>query len=229
MQQFKHYSFDMWGTLIKPNPEYKQKRGEYFVEHLKRKSAIIDIESVDPVMLDVWEYFDKCSKLFGRAPNPLEMYAMVVFRLTGSLENVTPLDISLMYRDLERIFLKYHPTLYDDDTARVIQELYERGNTLSILSNTSFIKGNTLSQVLDKLDVGKFFSFQGYSDEIGFSKPHHNVFRYVDEMVKMRFGHEVEDVIHIGDKELEDGQGAYEYGFGHMVINSNSYTIKDLL
>lgn len=36
MQKFKHYSFDLWLTLIKSNPEFKLKRTIFFYDKFNR-------------------------------------------------------------------------------------------------------------------------------------------------------------------------------------------------
>lgn len=228
MHQYKHYSFDVWQTLIRRSNDYKEKREEYFRFYFAKKGRTLEKGELDAVMIEVWNYFDQHSKLFGKAPNPLEMYAMVIFRITGKLEGISMLEMQSLYKDLERLFLKYPPHVYDSDTIPVLEELKSRGKTLSILSNTSYIKGCTMRAALDKLGIGLFFQTQIYSDELGYSKPHEKCFRAVDIEAGRNYA-VTEEVIHVGDKELEDGQGAYEAGFGYFIINSNSYTIKDLL
>ena len=230
MKQFKHYSFDVWNTLIRRNEEYREKREEYFHFYFLKRGVKLEKGRLDEVMVEVWDYFDQHSKLFGKAPNPLEMYAMLIFRVTGKLTGISVLEMQSLYADLERLFLKYPPSLYDNNTRFVLEELDKRGKTLSILSNTSFIKGSTIKQALEILDIDKHFKFMLFSDVLGFSKPHEVCFQEVASNVASIHGIiPSDDIIHIGDKELEDGQGAYEAGFAYLVINSNSYTIKDLL
>jgi len=225
MQQHKHYSFDLWDTLIKPNPRFKKERAKYFHTICHKMGLLRNRDEIEDTFKEVWKYFDSISKLFGKAPNYLEMYAMVIFRLTGSLKNLTPLKMQLMYKDVEKLFLENPPSLYDEDTYGVLEELQIRGKTLSLLSNTSFIHGDTLDQVLEILDIKHRFVFRLYSDKIGYSKPCQECFRMVDD----KLPYDVEDIIHVGDDIVNDGMGAQEYGFSHMIINSNQFTIKDLL
>jgi len=230
--QHKHYSFDLWDTLIRPNPEYKEQRKRYFHIYLLTKHGILrNGDEIEEAFQETWKYFDQVSRLFGKAPNCLEMYAMVLFKLTGKLTNLTPLKMELIYKELEQLFLKYPPTLYDNDTKDVLQELKMRAKTMSLLSNTSFIRGKTLDVVLETLGIKNHFLFRIYSDELGYSKPHRECFRAVDD----KLPYDIEDVMHVGDSELYDGAGAHEYGFGYMIINQPKhqagahYTIKDLL
>lgn len=227
MHLHKHYSFDVWGTLIYRNDEYRQAREEYFKRFFMRKGRTLESGELDKMMIDVWNYFDQRSKLFGHAPNPLEMYAMVIFRITGKLDGISMLEMHSLYADLERLFLTHPPYLFSD-TKEVLEELKNRGRTLSILSNTSYIKGSTITKALEIREISDLFKFQLYSDEVGYSKPHEKFFKKIEVYLREDDIDNTE-IIHVGDKELEDAQGAHDAGFDYFVINSNSYTIKDLL
>ena len=42
MAFYKHYSFDLWLTLIKSNPRFKQERTSYFYEKFNTKNKSIE-------------------------------------------------------------------------------------------------------------------------------------------------------------------------------------------
>lgn len=225
MKVYTHYSFDLWGTLIKPNPEFKKKRAGYFHIYFLKHGVFRTGDEIDEAFRSVWAYFDRYSQLFNKAPNPMEMYAMLIFKLRGSLKDISRLEMQFLYKDVEMLFLAYPPTLYDDDTLPVLQELRLRDKSLSLLSNTSFIKGSTLDKVLETLNIKEHFLFRLYSDEIGFSKPGEECFSMVHE----KSSHPKDKIIHVGDDDSTDGIGALYYGFDHMIINTTELTIKDLL
>lgn len=223
--EYRHYSFDLWGTLIRGNPKFKTERAKYFQRYTNKHGRVLSLDYVESIITEVWRYFDALSRMNGKSAQSLDMYAMVIFRLKGDLEGITPLEISGVYRTMERLFLENPPSLYDEDTKFVLEELALRGKTMSLLSNTSYTKGSTLSFLLRSMGILDKFLFTLFSDETGLAKPNREFFRMVDRSLS----YDTEDIIHIGDDELCDGIGAQEYGFGHMIINSNSYTIKDLL
>ena len=227
--EYRHYSFDLWGTLIRANERFKKKRLEYFHSYFLRRGCLVPTDEIEAIIVNVWKYFDALSQMNGKSPDALEMYAMVIFRATGNLKGITPLEMAVIYNDIEKIFLENPPTLWDEDTKPVLKELALRGKTMSLLSNTSYTKGSTLSIVLGRMGILQKFLFTLFSDEHNLSKPNREFFRMVDKLLP----YDVEDIIHVGDNELCDGIGAQEYGFGHLIINQPQsrplYTIKDLL
>lgn len=225
MTDYKHYSFDFWNTLFRSNPEFKKERTRYFHLYLLKKGSLIDGDTIDRTFSEVADYFNNVSKLFGKAPNALEMYAMVIFKLTGSFKNISQLEMELVYKEVEKLFLYNPPLIYDDDTINVLRELSIRGKTLSILSNTCYIRGNTIDKMLEMKGLKNIFSFRLYSDDIGYSKPSKQSFMALDSRTKYL----AQDIIHVGDDQVNDGNGATDYGIAHRIINSNSFTIKDLL
>lgn len=42
MSSYRHYSFDLWLTLIRSNPAFKQKRTEYFHQNFNYSHKSID-------------------------------------------------------------------------------------------------------------------------------------------------------------------------------------------
>jgi len=223
MHQYKHYSFDMWGTLIKPNDDFTLYRaGHIWEKYNPLKRSHLEIVAI---IKEVGNYADSWNLFTGRSMSATEMYTMVMYRVRGTLNGLTKLDLEVLYMEIEKIFMEYPPTPYSDDTIPTLKELRSRGKSISILSNTSYIRGKTLNKVLRKSGMAAHFNFAIYSDEHDASKPNYELFRVLGD--KSAFN--TEDIIHIGDSEIMDGAGAHEAGLGHFVINSNSYTIKDLL
>lgn len=223
--EYRHYSFDMWNTLIKPNPNFSKMRTHHMHINLLKQGKLVDGEKIDMAFREVGEYHDSYCEMTGKSPDAFDLYAMVLYKLKGNLKSIKSLDIELLYKEIEEIFLQNPPALYDEDTLDVLNELQKRGKTMSILSNTAFIRGDTLDKVLKMYGIYDHFVFTFYSDQFDLSKPNMEFFRKVD----YELPYDTEHVIHVGDNELADRIGAQEYGFGHMIINSNSYTIKDLL
>lgn len=226
MHQYKHYSFDMWGTLIKPNDDFTLYRAGHIWSNYNGKDENKKTHlQVVAIIREVGKYADEWNLFTGRSMSPLEMYTMVLYRVRGTLNGLTRLTLELLYKEIEQIFLQYHPTVYSDDTIPALEELRRRGKYMSILSNTAYIRGATLNKVLRMLNIATYFNFAVYSDTHDLSKPNYELFRVVGDKSPFH----TEDIIHVGDSEIMDGAGAHEAGFGHFIINSNSYTIKDLL
>lgn len=222
----RHYSFDLWMTLIKSNPTFKNARARYLHGRLCEGGKIpLTIEEIKDIVNQVDVECNARNEMSGEHINALEMYAMVVFRMQGHLKNVSLPQLQVMYNDIKEIFYQYPPTYYDGNTILVLEELKERGFTMSILSNTGFITGGTLLPVLKNLRISNKMMFMDFSDKTGYSKPSGRAFRNAHKQL----AYQREEVMHVGDNEDADGIGAKFYGFIPQIINSNSLTIKDLL
>jgi putative hydrolase of the HAD superfamily len=138
-----------------------------------------------------------------------------------------------LYADMEKLLFYYLPVVYSPVTIEVLQHLKQRGDcSLGILSNTGFIKGQTLRKVLVKLGLADFFNFQIYSDEEGMSKPNPKLFNLIVQKVKdcnKPKQISLTDIIHIGDNPAADIAGANDAGLNSLLINSNNLSILTLL
>lgn len=230
MSQYKHYSFDLWLTLIKYNPEFKQKRAEYLYHHFNRNN--IPLSEVSSIIREVDVMCNNSNEIVGKNIDAFEMYTMVLYRMGYNLSLLTYRDIQSVYHTIESIFFKYPPVLYSEETMDVLYKLKREGATLSILSNTGFIKGFTLKNVLVELGILQLFSFTLFSDEYGLSKPNNHFYLLLLNAVNKHNKHtpvKQNEILHVGDNEIADYKGAKDAGIDSLLINSNSKTIKHLL
>ena len=104
---------------------------------------------------------------------------------------------------------------------------------MNILSNTAFIKGETLRKILNEITLSEYFDFLIFSDEVGYSKPNIEIFKMMwDEILKIRKDSSIlkkEEVIHVGDNLSADIEGAKKFGFDSLQNNSNEKSIIQLL
>ncbi|MGB1573919.1 MAG: hypothetical protein ACPG85_06530, partial [Flavobacteriales bacterium] len=81
-----------------------------------------------------------------------------------------------------------------------IEPLLDRADSTSILSNTTFIPGSSISQWLER--DGWTFDFELYSDELGVGKPATAAFDRLLAEVRSRSGST--DIVHVGDDPDHD-------------------------
>ncbi|XHR94833.1 HAD family hydrolase [Mucilaginibacter sp. UC70_90] len=162
-----------------------------------------------------------------------EMYLMVISAINDNQYPLADVNIDKLYADMETLLFYYLPVLYSPVTIEVLQHLKQKGDcSLSILSNTGFIKGRTLRKVMVKLGLDTFFNFQIYSDEEGMSKPNGALFKLMVQKVKECNKLKLIDlsgIIHIGDNPAADIAGANDAGLNSLLINSNNLSILTLL
>lgn len=229
MRSFKHYSFDLWLTLIKSDPLFKIRRTNFF--HQQFNPAKKSVEDVAAIFRQVDIMCNNINEKTGKNIDADEMYLMVISMISDFAINLNAIDTDLLYQQMEELLFDNIPLLYSHETRDVLVYLKEKqACTISILSNTGFIKGSTLRKVLKRIGIYNFFDFQLYSDEVGFSKPSQKFFSLMFDEVRML--HEnctASDILHVGDNCTADIEGATLAGMNCLLINSNDNSIDTLL
>lgn len=98
--------------------------------------------------------------------------------------------------------------------------MVEHGKTINILSNTAFIQGSVLRRVLEYYELSDYISFQLYSDETGYSKPNKEVFDMVFHKANNANDVSRAEIVHIGDNEIADFEGARKAGLQSILIKN---------
>jgi len=225
----KHYSFDLWLTLIKSNSVFKEERAKYFQKKFNPFSRTL--AEVKDIIRNVDLSCNYTNEIVGKNIDALEMYCMVLYNLGVDLSDISTTKINEIYAEIEQIFFNYTPQMYDEDTVSTLWCLQEHGKTLSILSNTGFIKGHTLKTFIQKSDLSQIdFRFMLFSDEHRMSKPNPFFFSKINKLTNGRL--DKHEILHVGDNPNADGVGAQFAGIGHVIINNinhSPFTIKDVL
>ncbi|POY36982.1 dehalogenase [Solitalea longa] len=231
MTFYQHYSFDLWLTLIKSNPLFKTKRTLFFYENFNTKGKSLD--EVGVVFRQVDLLCNSINEKTGGNIDAEEMYLMVISIINDYSICFDDVDINRLYEEMELLLFNFLPLVYCDQTLNVLERLKNRENTtISLLSNTGFIKGRTLRKVLQELEVDQYLDFQLYSDEEGLSKPNEKLFQLMINEIKDFRKEEIinkKQIIHIGDNEHADFYGAQTIGVNSYLINSNNKSITSLI
>lgn len=230
MPFYKHYSFDLWLTLIKSNPAFKTERARYF--HANFNSAKKSFEEVCVVFRQVDLMVNAINEKTGKNIDAEEMYLMVISIINNYSNDFNDVDVEVLYNEMDILILKYLPEVYCNNSIDVLRRIKESGSsTISLLSNTGFIKGKTLRKVLNLLELDQLLDFQLYSDEVRLSKPNQQFFQLMLDTIDKNKHTELnlQDIIHIGDNPLADVKGAESVGIRSLQINSNHLSISHLL
>lgn len=240
---YKHYSFDLWMTLIRSNPQYKYERARLIQERYNpgRKS----LDEIMAVFRQVDVLGNTINEKTGGQLQAEELYLWVIGLAAGAEDTregaglapgaedaLRDIDPHRLYDEMEEVVLAYPPLVYGPDTLSVLGTLRERAPeaTFSLLSNTAFVKGRTLRKVLPGLGLEDLFAFQLYSDEAGLSKPNGAFFRLMLETLAAKRGPvSREDIVHVGDNPIADITGAQQMGIPSILINTNQQGIEHLL
>ena len=147
-----------------------------------------------------------------------EIYYLILNALNVNIDEIGIERLSHFYKEAEMLFMKFKPDLTYPKVQLLFKEIIEQEKTISILSNTAFIKGTTLRVLLKHYELDNFFSFQIYSDETGFSKPSNEIFKLVYNEVKSFKSIEKKEILHIGDNRIADYNGALNFGFDALLV-----------
>lgn len=228
--RYQHYSFDLWLTLIRSNPLFKQERTKYF--HQKFNHQHKTIEEVAFIFRQVDLMVNAVNEKTGKNIDADEMYLMVISLLNEGMLLLPDINWILLEEEMESLLFKHLPLVYNNETIKTLQNICQNGeSTVSILSNTGFIRGKTLRKVLKKLNLESYFDFQLYSDEVGMSKPNPEFFKLMLNQVAVirKTDVDLNQIIHVGDNEISDVKGANAVGIKSLLVNSNNQTIYSLI
>lgn len=222
--KYKHYSFDLWLTLIKSNPEFKIKRAEYFFNHFNRKK--LTLSQVTEIIRKIDIMCNNINERTGKSIDALEMYAMILYELEYDMTHINLSELVSLYHNCQQIMEHYPPTIYSDETIPMLIKLKELGASLSILSNTGFINGQSLRTHLKRLNIEHLFDFMLFSDEVDMSKPNRHFF----QLMIIKSGQLYKNILHIGDSISADKVGADKAKINSLIIHGDTgLTIKNIL
>lgn len=221
----RHVSFDLWLTLIKSNPVFKQKRDELLKSYFQIPHPVEAITA----RIRMWDLrFNAINEASGKNIDADEMVLIILCDLDVPVKNITSAMLEDYYQTMEKLFFEFHPVLYEEKLIAYLTALTKQGITLSLLSNTGFIKGVTLKKLLDKLEIAPLLKFQIYSDEIMFSKPSKEAYGHVFDHINLFNTIEPNSILHIGDNEHADFKGSQLQGMQSALINSNQVSLLSL-
>ncbi|KLT65496.1 HAD family hydrolase [Pedobacter sp. BMA] len=230
MAFYKHYSFDLWLTLIKSNPTFKLERSRYFFEKFNSKNKTI--EEVSSIVRRVDLMVNAMNEKTGKNVDADEMHLIVISMINDYNFSFSEINLEQIYADIEALFFEFMPLVYCENCLPVLAKIQDsRSSTVNILSNTGFIRGHTLRQVIQQLGIAPFIDFQLYSDEVRMSKPSAGFFQLMLNGIcrKTHPDLQLSDVMHVGDNPVADVLGAKNIGINSMLINSNKQSILTLL
>lgn len=229
MKLYKHYSFDLWLTLIKSNPEFKIQRSRFFFQNFNYKSKTI--EQVNDIFRKIDLMTNSINQKTGKNIETHEIYLIIISVINDYTIDFDKINLSEIYDKMENLFFLYLPSLYSNETKYTLDNLKQKGCTCNILSNTALIKSSSLIKLLENLKLDQYFEFQIYSDQVKLSKPNYEIFKLMHENAKKIQNYKLDfnDIIHVGDNFEADIKGGKEYGIDTFQINTNEYTIINLL
>ena len=94
---------------------------------------------------------------------------------------------------------------------------------LGVVSDAIYSPGRCLRQWLEMHDLIQHFDGFAFSDEVGHSKPHRDMFA----SVASQLGVEIHDMLHIGDRDHNDIKGPHALGMKAVLFTATRDRDKD--
>lgn len=182
-----HYSLDVWGTMIRNNPEFVTVRNQIVATTLG-----CSLEEAAKALKLIKTKTDKTQEETGLAKHSL--FAWIEFAETTGYKGL----VSSLKAQYDRTWLETKP-LFNKVDRDALQELYRQGHKFSITSNTSMLSGDVLG-VFIKEAFGDIFTEMNFSDLRGVAKPNPALFgNSVAESLQQGL-----KVIHFGDSAVDE-------------------------
>lgn len=203
----KAISFDFWHTLFTEQPGafrlYQHRRrsflAEMFPQHISRFES--DLAQACTIEAEthhrIWQEEHRTLPAFERVSTILSHL---------DVEVSEPVLATIVTRFEEGI-LEHPPVLIAG--AREMLTTLSRNYRLGIISDVGFSPGRVLKRVLADNDLLDMFDSLVFSDEAGRAKPHGEVF----ELTSRALSAEPGAMVHIGDLERTDIEGAKQAGY----------------
>lgn len=211
--KYKMVSFDIWGTLICSNPIFAELRTHLFAELFQ----INDLVKIRAIKDEVDIEKDNLSESTGIDFNFNARIIAMLEKLQKSPQDY-PNDFLELFRiKLNNLFIANPPRFINEETVNLFQELKKRNIKIALLSNTGFLHGDAMRVVLKGLGISKYIDYTIFSNEIGFAKPHQNIYNALLNQA----GLSATEVIHIGDSVKADYLGGAKSGLHSILLDCN--------
>jgi len=227
--KIKAITFDLWDTLVHDDSDEpkrkargllpkKEQRRRVLWEALDRQQAI----DADRVSLA----YDVADAAFNKVWHDQHVTWPIATRLEVillGLQRVLPeTDFSAVVRAHEVMEVDIPPDLLAgcDDALQELSGRYQ----LAIVSDAIVSPGHCLRQLLEKHGILKYFSGFAFSDEVGHSKPHRCMF----ESAAGQLGVELQEMVHIGDRDHNDIRGPHALGMKAVLFTASRDVDKNI-
>jgi putative hydrolase of the HAD superfamily len=221
----RHLSLDLWMTLIRSNPGFKPARNALLREYFGINATS---EVITATMQQYDRNFTRIAEITGRHTYNHTMLLMVLQALGVDTEPITATGLEVYYAVMEAVFAQYPPDWCEPDIADTLGRVRNEGITISLFSNTGFVRAGTLRRFFDHSTLAGIFDFQLYSDELGFAKPDPYCFNAILEGVQQLRPLPANAILHVGDNPVADYGGAKAAGM-QAAITGEANPIRQIL
>jgi len=224
----KAVTFDLWDTIVDDDSDEPKRAAKGLrTKREERRHLLWQAlnQHQDTAIEDVNAAFDAADAAFNKAWKGHSITWLVADRVARALmelgRSLPDDDMAKLADDLGRMEVDIPPDAIDGITG-ALKDLSSRYK-LCIVSDTIVTPGGGLRQLLDGHGLKQYFQGFAFSDEVGHSKPHPDMF----ESAARQLGVEVTEMVHIGDRDHNDIKGAQALGMKAVLFTATRGDDKD--
>ena len=225
----KAVTFDLWDTVIHDDSDEPKRaaQGLKSKKETRRQLMWEALQNEAPITQEeVWLACDTTDAAFNHVWHDQfvtwtvpERLKIVLAGLGRTLPNPVLENVIRQYEEME---VMVAPDMIDG-VAEAIAELAE-DFPLAVVSDTIVSPGRCLRQWLEMNGILDHFAGFAFSDEVGHSKPHADMFAWAaGEM-----GVTVNEMVHVGDRDHNDIKGAQALGMKAILFTGTRDTDRDI-
>jgi len=200
------FSFDFWGTIVSPNPEFGRARNALVYEALRCREQGILEPAFTADFRHIKQGTEALSEVQGRHIGLNERLDI----LCRHLDIALPSDLVIEnIRDGQRALSREFPAaLFSEGIGPLFRDITGAGKAIGLVSNTGMLDGQDVGRLLDLHGISRYIEYKVFSDETGVAKPNPEVFCILANQA----GVPPEYVVHTGDNERADYAGSLAIG-----------------
>jgi len=221
-------TFDLWDTIVDDDSDEPKRAAQGLrTKQAERRHLVYEalnaIEPIDEAAVNL--AYDTAEAAFNTVWHDQHVTWPITTRLDVVLKG---LGRTLLPAAYERVVAE-HESMEVDVEPDIIEGCAEALASLSkvyklaIVSDAIITPGRRLRDLLEKHDVKQYFSGFAFSDEVGRSKPHRSMFASAAEQL----GVEIEQMVHIGDRDHNDIQGPHALGMKAVLFTATRDVDKE--
>ena len=217
----KAVTFDLWDTMVRDDSDEPKRAAQGLRSKPEERrhlvwQALNDLAPLAPET--VAEAYDAADAAFSKTWHEDfvtwtigERLRLVLKNLDRELPAETFAEIVKAHEEMEIVI----PPDAAEGIAEAIGALALRYR-LCVVSDTIVSPANSLRRLLEIHGLKDFFAGFAFSDEVGHSKPHRAMF----ETAADQLGVELEEMVHIGDREHNDVKGPQALGMKAILFTA---------
>jgi FMN phosphatase YigB (HAD superfamily) len=217
----KAITFDLWDTVIHDDSDESKRKAQGLAskKEARRELALAVLNRHSPLDESTLRTaYDTMEAAFNHVWHEQHVTWTVDERvsvlLKGLARTLPDADRADLVRGLEEMEVTVPPNPIDG-IAEAIAAL-AGSYKLGVVSDAIYSPGRCLRQWLEMHDLLQHFDGFAFSDEVGHSKPHHDMFA----SVASQLGVEIPDMLHIGDRDHNDIKGPHALGMKAVLFTA---------